>query len=234
MEKFSLGIKKFDDMTKGGLEYNIINNIYGPAASGKTLFCILSAINFIKNNDKKILYIDTENGFSIERLNQIINQDTKKKDILKNIIIFKPNTLDKLDKTLENSTKINKKNIGMIIVDSISMLYRLELGKFEINKTNKIFAKIISNLMEISKNNVAILLTSHIYADFNHKNETKMSGGDFLKYSCKALFKLENLKNQIRKLTIIKHRSLKEEENLYFKIIKEGIKVLDAQEYFSI
>ena len=51
-----------------------IKLIYGPAAAGKTTYCLLTSISMAKKG-KKVMFIDTENGFSIERLKQLCGPD---------------------------------------------------------------------------------------------------------------------------------------------------------------
>src|SRR3989339_1589394 len=55
------------DQLLGGYEKDIITTIYGPAGSGKTTLCLLCAMNTAREG-KKVIYIDTENNFSVERL----------------------------------------------------------------------------------------------------------------------------------------------------------------------
>ncbi|MEK6827966.1 MAG: ATPase domain-containing protein, partial [Nanoarchaeota archaeon] len=73
------GSKILDGMLNGGYERDVITTLYGPAGSGKTVLCLLCAINVAK--DKKVVYVDSEGGFSLERLKQIashIGHDYKK------------------------------------------------------------------------------------------------------------------------------------------------------------
>jgi RecA/RadA recombinase len=53
----------------GGYDCDIITTFYGPAGSGKTNFCVLAAASIARR--KKVIFIDTEGGFSFERLNQL-------------------------------------------------------------------------------------------------------------------------------------------------------------------
>ena len=61
-----------DKILNGGIEKGSITNIYGPAGSGKTNIVLCAIIQAIKNN-KKIIYLDTENSFSSERFKQLGN-----------------------------------------------------------------------------------------------------------------------------------------------------------------
>jgi len=53
-----------------GHERDIITTIYGPAGTGKTNFCMLVAISQAKKGNK-VIFVDAEGGFSVERLKQI-------------------------------------------------------------------------------------------------------------------------------------------------------------------
>lgn len=203
----------------GGFEYGIINNIYGPAGSGKTLICMLLCIEVIKSG-KRVIYIDTEEGFSIERFKQLTDEN-----ILDKILFLKPNNFEEQKKVFDSLRNLFSDDIGLIVVDSISMLYRLELGKNEqVYNINRELGTQVSFLSEIAREKkIGIILTSHVYSDFDNKDKIKMVGGDFLKYSSKCLIELQNLKDGVKRAELIRHRSLPNREYL-FRISKEGIK----------
>ena len=68
--KIPAGSELMDSMLDGGYDSDIITTIYGPAGSGKTNLCLLAAISIARQN-KKVIYIDTEGGFSVSRLDQL-------------------------------------------------------------------------------------------------------------------------------------------------------------------
>ena len=57
------GSEVMNDLLDGGFESSVITTIYGGAGSGKTNICLLFACNL----GKKVIWIDTEGSFSIER-----------------------------------------------------------------------------------------------------------------------------------------------------------------------
>src|SRR6056297_1456135 len=83
--KISTGSYDFNKWLWGGYEKDIISMIAGPPASGKTNFSILVACSQAKKG-KKVLFVDTEGGFSIERVKQIVGKENLEK-ILENIIL---------------------------------------------------------------------------------------------------------------------------------------------------
>ena len=224
-EKVSTGSKILDAMLGGGYEKDVITTIYGPAGAGKTVLCILCSINVIRAG-KKVMYIDTEGGFSLERFKQIashISQDYKK--LLDNILFLRPTNFAEQKKAFEKLKEIVNDKMGLIVVDTIAMLYRLELGKSEeVYEINRELGKQISYLTEISrKKNIPILVTNQVYADFDDKDKVHIVGGDILKYGSKCLIELQITPNGNRRWLLKKHRSLQPEKELIFKLVDGGV-----------
>lgn len=220
MDRVSTGTKLFDELLNGGYEKGVITTIYGPAGGGKTTLCLLCLINIAKS-DKKIIYIDTENGFSVERLSQLADNY---KDILAKILFLRPQNFDEQKKDIEKLSKIINKNIGLIILDTIAMLYRLELKNEGVYEINRELGKQISHLSQIaSKVQLPILITNQVYADFEDKTKTHIVGGDLLKYGSKCIIELQVTANGNRRAILRKHRSIPEEKEVIFKIVQKGI-----------
>ena len=223
--KIPTGSKVLDIMLDGGYENDVITTIYGPAGSGKTILCLLCAINVARNN-KKVVYVDCEGGFSLERLRQVashIHQDYKK--LLDSIIFLKPTSFAEQKKAFEKLKDIVNDKIGLIVVDTIAMLYRLELGKSEdVREVNRELGKQISYLTEIArKKSTPVLITNQVYADFDDKDKVNIVGGDILKYGSKCLIELQITPNGNRRCILRKHRSLEAEREILFKIVEGGI-----------
>ena len=230
MERCSTGSKLIDNILEGGLENEVTTTIYGPSGSGKTNIAILAALYNAK--DSKIIFIDTEGGFSIDRVKQMFPDDHERR--LKNLIIFKPTTFreqTELFSTLEKFSKEHKPKL--IVVDSLSMLYRLELGEREAYEVNKEMARQLGVLRKISHELVIpILLTNQVYANFERKNDIKMVGGDLMKYTSKCIIKLE-LSETGRILKLLKHRSIPIKE-VQFKITQTNIEESTERRKFNL
>ncbi|MEK6872600.1 MAG: DNA repair and recombination protein RadB [Nanoarchaeota archaeon] len=234
--KIMTGSHDLNKWLDGGYENGVITLFYGPPASGKSNFIILAACHQAKK-DKKIIFIDTEASFSIDRVSQITKGLPE--FVLKNIVILKTTNFQEQKKAFINMYKELKasKNIGLIIVDSITMLYRLELaearksGLEKVQKINSELAEQMQALNEISrKRNIPILITAQVYSEFLSEEEwlagkqagVSVVGGDLLKYWSKCIIELQ-YKNGKRRAIIRKHRSIPQKE-LNFEVISEGIR----------
>ncbi len=173
--KLSSGTDVIDSLLDGGYENDVVTTIYGPAGSGKTNLTLIAAIEMAKRG-KKVIYIDTEGGFSVERLKQLTLNSRK---IMGNILFLKPTKFSEQKKAFEKlKDVVNKREIGLIIVDTIAMLYRLELGKNDdVYETNRALGKQIGYLTEIArKKNIPVIVTNQVYSNFDERDKIKMVG----------------------------------------------------------
>jgi len=239
--KISTGNPDFNEWLDGGYESDIITTIYGPAGSGKTNLCLLAAIEQAAKG-KKVVYIDTEGGFSVDRLRQLTNDS-----VLNNILLLKATNFKEQQEICNRLLEEIKNPVGLIIIDSIAMLYRLEMGIARengshegIKKINQGMARQLRILNEISrKRGIPILITNQVYSDFlsNEKiaelkekgidinlekeKNVHMVGGDLLKYWSKCIIELKRNGGK-RKAILRKHRSMPE-KYFDFYITKKGI-----------
>ncbi len=124
--KISAGSFDLNKWLSGGYEKGIITMLAGPPGCGKTNFCILASCSQAKKGNK-IIFVDTEGGFSVDRVKQIIGEDYEK--VLENIFLLEPTSFEEQKKCfLKLLNKIKKEHVSLIVVDGMAMLYRLELG----------------------------------------------------------------------------------------------------------
>jgi len=212
--------KNFDEIFGGGIIEKTITQIYGPPASGKTNLCIIAAVHTTKK--KKAIFIDTEGGFSIERVKQIAKENTS--SVLKNIILIEPTTYMEQKEVIEGIEKIINEKIGIIIVDSMTILYRLEeANEIEEKQERQILlGKQLEILLRISRKfNIPVIITNQVYTNIE-TNEILPIGGEILKYWCKVIIELGR-ENSKRFAVIKKHKFIKEGEKKFFRIVDDGI-----------
>ncbi|KAH7647393.1 hypothetical protein FG379_003060 [Cryptosporidium bovis] len=193
--------KKLDNILSGGVIIGKgILELCGVPGTGKTQLCKQLSLNIqipknIGGPGLNAIYIDTEGNFSTTRLKEIskstINYiksrdgDTNitTNDLLKNvkyIRIFDMEELINLMSTLPNICRDN--NIGIIIIDSISMLIRicnLENQPYKL----KMQQKIAKQLEDMSKKyTLSVIVTNHMTTRYfenrgdNSINNKKLSG----------------------------------------------------------
>jgi len=225
MVKISAGSFDLNKWLFGGYESDIVSVIYGAAGSGKTNFCLLAAVSQAKKGNK-VVFVDTEGGFSSERVKQLVNGDLDYKEVLKNIFLLKPTNFNEQKESFKKLNEYMKDEISLVIVDGMTILYRLDFasardeGIEKIQKINKELVEQMKTLVEIArKKEIPVIVTNQVY---RWEDSSKMVGGDILNYWGKCLIELTN-EHGIRKAYLRKHRSLKEKE-FEFRIVDSGIK----------
>ncbi|MBD3313299.1 DNA repair and recombination protein RadB [Candidatus Woesearchaeota archaeon] len=223
LKRISTGITALDSMLEGGYETDTISTIYGPAGSGKTNLCLLAMINVIKSG-KKVIFIDTEGSFSVARLKQLSNDY---KSIFERILLLKPMNFDEQKKVFDRLRQITNEQVGLIIVDTISMLYRIERDKGSENAvslTNRELGLQFSYLTEIArKKEIPVMITTQVYSSFDEREKVNLVGGDIVKYGSKCLIELQKSHKNKRLVMLKKHRSLPESKSVLLEIREDGV-----------
>ena len=230
--KISTGSQDLDKWLNGGYERDIITTLYGPAGSTKTNLCLMAAAD-VAAQGKKVVFIDTEGGFSVDRLKQLISED-----IMKNIFLLKATNFFEQREAFNRLLDLIKEDIGLIVVDSMVMLYRLELGqasqeqdKDKISIINKSLVRQMRILSEIArKKQIPVLITDQVYSEFLSKEDfeagkpksVSMVGGDIMKYWSKCIIELQNIGQNKKRAILKKHRSLPEKDFI-FTVNNKGI-----------
>lgn len=220
--KVDSGTEILNSLLEGGFDSNIyINTLYGPAATGKTTCCFLMAIANAKRGGKTI-FIDTENGFSVERLRQLTEDCNK---ILESIFLIHVNSFKEQTKKIEDACKlIEKTKIDVLIVDTIGAHYRNVL-KDDVYAANKEMDYQLQLLNDTAKNHkTTVLITNQVYTNIENKKTTIVGGSMVIGWS-KCLIELKKLHGNKRIAKLVKHKTLPEKEVL-FEIVETGFTLL--------
>lgn len=185
-----------------------ITTIYGEPATGKTTMALLAAITQIKNN-KKVIFIDTENSFSITRVKQLFPDIEK---YLHNLIKIHPTSFEEQDEIIKN---LPRKNISLIIIDTICFFYRIAI-KEDYQKANEILISQIEHLKIIAENKIPIIMTNQVYQGLD--NQPKIVSGKILSNNSSLLIKLLR-----HPRTLIIDYLEKENNEMLFEIRNDGI-----------
>lgn len=241
MGKLSAGSYDLNVWLSGGYDSGVVTTFYGGPGCGKTNFCMLATVSQAKKG-KKVIFIDTEGGFSTERVKQLfssknavdsISNELTLEEVLSNILVLKPTNFKEQKQAFDQLLKHVKEQVSLIVVDGMTMLYRLDFADAKHNTNgnsaqnfesmqfvNAELTRQMRLLVEIArKQDVSILVTNQIY---NWNNEKKMVAGDIVKYWSKCLIEMENESGK-RTIYLRKHRSLPE-KSMTFQIYDGGIR----------
>lgn len=209
-----------DRILKGGIETKIITQIYGPPGVGKTNMSLQGAVCCIREG-RKVLFIDTEGGRSVDRIKQISGDDFQK--VLENSYFYEPNNFDDQNFIIENLDNLIDESFGLIVLDSAVSFYRLAKNEEKSKEMNRLLSGQLTRLLEVArKYNLAVIITNQVYSSFEN-GSVEPIGGDILKYGSKTIIELK--RNGYKRTSILKrHRCLPEDLKANFVITNEGIK----------
>jgi DNA repair protein RadB len=221
-DRIQTGCRCIDDLLGGGFETGIITQIYGASGTGKTNICIQLAIECTRSG-KKVIFIDTE-GFSADRFRQIAGEDVKK--AAGDIIIYEPASLEQQYSVIVDLDKIMNEKIGLIIMDSAALYYRLGLTAEESNEDNIALRRELVNQIGIlhgiaRKYGVVVVITNQVYKDV-FTGELYPIGGNALEHLSKTIILLERAGISKRKAVLKKHRSRREGSQCEFMLTEKG------------
>ena len=220
MVKVSSGNEVMDSLLDGGFEPSVITTIYGGAGSGKTNIALIFAANL----GKKVIWVDTEGSFSVERFKQVCPDY---ESVLENITFLKPTSFEEQHEMISKLNEHVSDNIGAIIVDTATMLYRAELGMSDSREMNDKLVFQYRLLLEIArKKDIPVLCSSQVYSDMNDKDKINVVGGTIVRNISQALIEIQKT-NGSRTAIVRKHRSLPENKEISFVIVENGIKKLE-------
>lgn len=210
------GCFSIDELLGGGITKGCITQIYGPSGSGKTNIALFTAFTASKMN-KKIIFLDTEGSFHQERVNQIFGKEKSK--LLKNIKLIDVTDFKEQQQAVED---IVEKNTDLIIVDSMTSLYRAERNDNNFYDLNKTLGKQALKLLSYAREKqIPVLITNQVYTNTD-TGLIEPVGGDILKYYSKVILEVEKNSSN-RKLKLKKHVCKKDGEETEFQIVEKGL-----------
>src|SRR3989338_1955029 len=159
--------------------------VYGGPATGKTLLCLTAATHIVKQG-KKVIFIDTEKGFFIERFQQVLeNTDPK---YLDQVIILRPTSFKgEHEMIVKLKQFLQQPKIGLIVVDTLSYFYR-RLQKNKLLLANRMLINQINTLRSYATQ-VPVIVTNQVYMDIETQQQ-KIVGGEILSKSSQRFIKM--------------------------------------------
>lgn len=175
------GCTFLDAQLEGGLKEGEIILVYGEAESGKTTLAIQSAVNCARLGYKTI-YIDSDHGFSPQRAAQIANEDM---ELSSQIILLRPEDFEEQAYVIDRLEDYVGKKVGLITVDTITGLYRMELGNdakraFSLNRE---LNRQMASITQIAKTrNVPSLILSQVRSQIFDRELIQPVAGRVLRF----------------------------------------------------
>ena len=197
---------------------NGILSIWGDFGVGKTTFALQIAMNSAKLGE--VVYIYSKPNFPYEKVGKILSDNPS--NILNNItFISSLNFTDlnsivlKLEFLILDYLNENKTPMDLIIIDSITDLYRLELNRDKKEKNvllNYQLNQMLASLYHINENYGTEVLIVNELSRKNYDDYTKevQSGGKVMDYWVRNSIKISRTKKlNIRMFEITKHPEMK-------------------------
>jgi DNA repair protein RadB len=244
--KYSSGCKSIDELLGGGFESGTVTQLYGEAGSGKTNICLQMAVECSRKG-KTVIFIDSE-GFSPERFLQIAKpnplqgRETESNSantnetsetverIAQRISIYEPHSFEQQTSCIGEieeliKEKEDKHEVALVILDSATLFYRLELDEERSIYLRRVLANQIMHLLELARRyDLAVIITNQVYMDIEAGN-LRPSGGYALEHLSKVIVQLEKAAEGRgkRRAILKKHRSMPEDTSCEFFITGEGV-----------
>ncbi len=218
------GCISLDKLLGGGFPAKTISLIYGEAETGKTSLVIQCAVACARRGIKS-LFIDTNGIFSYERLLQIAEYDFEKIAPLLNLA--RPITFQEQSRAIDSIEKIVTNKFGLIVVDTITSLYSVELnGTEETYCANRELNRQLAVLTQVAKTcGLAVLVVSQVRSiPFGETFEMKPMATRVLNYWSDIILNMKQT-GQIRVIKILreKHPKIKGKGAIHIKIENSGI-----------
>ena len=162
----STGCISLDNLLQGGIECGEVTLIYGESATGKTTACIQAATS-IATRGLKVLFIDSDNSFTQQRFHQIAGETSRSLSEL--IMLFFPDTFEEQRILVESLNNYVTPQLGMVVIDSMSTLYRAAFSKVEsVFDLNRDLTRQLAYLADLTRSKeIACLITSQVHARLN-------------------------------------------------------------------
>lgn len=218
------GCISLDKLLGGGFPTESVSLIYGEAETGKTSLAVQCAVNCARRGNKS-LFIDTDGTFSYERLSQIAEYDYEKISPL--MIIMRPTTFQEQSKAIDQLEKVVTNKFGLIVVDTVTSLYRVELDDTEETYVaNRELNRQLAVLTQIVKTcGVAALVISQVRSvPFGETVEMKPVATRVLNYWSDIILDMKRT-GQTRVIKVLreKHPKIKGTGFIYVNIESTGI-----------
>jgi len=231
--RLSTGSKNIDELLGGGIESQSITEVYGKFASGKSQWCFQLCVMAQMTPEEgglggNVLYIDTENSFRPERVQDIAKyRGLDPEEVTKNIFVARAYNSNHQMLLAEKAAELIKdKNIKLLIVDSLMGQFRSEYtGRGTLSdRQQKIntHMRLLQKLSELY--NIVVFVTNQVMSrpDVLFGDPTDAVGGNVVKHASKTRIYLRKGTGTKRIAKLVDSPSLPDGETVY-NITEDGV-----------
>lgn len=171
--KIKFGVESLDNLTRGGIDFSTITEIYGEGGSGKTQICLQLALNVqLKSTSGQCVYISAGKMFPANRIQQMADEmkkcagakcrkikflDSIHVLMAYNVEIFENFIKEELQEFLVAQSK--SRSVKLLIIDSIADIYRED---HDFKKRAVSMRETLTKLTDLAKQfKFAIVCTNH-------------------------------------------------------------------------
>lgn len=228
------GSKEFDKLIGGGVETQAITELFGRYGTGKTQMALQLAVNVQLPKEKGgldsgAIYIDTENTFRPERIQQISkNLDLDPEKVLKNIQVARAYNSDHQVILAEKATELAEEyDTKLVVVDSLTSHFRADYtGRGTLAERQQKLNRHLHLLQRklADPYNLAVVVTNQVMSrpDIMFGDPTTPIGGHIVGHTATFRLYLRKSKGEKRIARLIDSPSMPEGECV-FKITTDGI-----------
>ncbi len=231
--RLTTGSKAFDSILAGGIETQAITETYGQFGVSKSQLAFQLAVNVqlpIEKGglDKNCLFIDSEGTFSPNRvMSMAITKGLDPDKTLKNIFVARAFNSEHQTLLVEKAQEmIQEKNIGLIIIDSITSHFRADyIGRGELAGRQQKLNRHLHQLQRLADAyNLVVYITNQVMArpDVLFGDPTAPIGGHVLGHMSNVRIYLRKGREGTRIARIVDAPNLMEAEAI-FKVTENGI-----------
>lgn len=160
--------------------------VYGGPATGKTLLCLTAAAQAVQQG-KKVIYLDTEKGFFVERFQQVLGSQDQ--NYLDSLLVFRPSSFKgQHEQILQLKKIVQQPKIGLLIVDTLSYFYRRMLKNRSLLANRMLIAQVRA-LQEFA-HHIPVIATNQVYTDVATQDQ-KIIGGGILTRDAQRLIEMQ-------------------------------------------
>ena len=214
----STGVESLDELLGGGIAEGVLTQVYGSFATGKTTLAVQIGLL----SGKKVAYVDTEGGFSPERLSQMAGvRGLNPEETLQRFILFTPGDFKEQRRVIGSLKKVVDKTFSLVVVDSLTAHYRAEEQRR--NLTNELAKQLQVLLWIARKNDIPVLVINQVHFD-SRAGRMKPVAEHTLNYRTKDILRLDRLSTPgLRVAVLERHRFKPEGGMVFFRITERGI-----------